>query len=183
MTPTTSTPRRGLRLGAVIAVAVAVGIVVWLVLRDSGSKVQGIQPTGPRQVSAKELGDAARSWGKPLYWAGDIKGRKIELTRTAKGQVYVRYLPEAVPIGASPPYLTVATYPFPNAYGALSVVAQNKGNTSKTLSGGALFEETKGESRNVHFAFPGANIQVEVFDPVKGVARKLVLSGKVQPLR
>ena len=114
-----------IRLGAVIAVVVAVGIIAWIVAgRDSSSTtttgVVAVAPIEAVALSAPGLATLARTVGQPIYWAGPREGYLYELRRSADGNVYIRYLPPGVDVGASgAKYLTVATYPFRGAYDAL----------------------------------------------------------------
>ena len=39
------------------------------------------------------------------------------------------------------------------------------------------------DSKSAHFSFPNAGYQVEVFSPDPGQARRLVIDGKIQPVR
>ena len=105
------------RLGAVIAIAVAAGLVAWLLLRDDGSSSsKPAQVAGATATSRAELADLAAEVQHPIFWLGPKRGFTYELTQTRSGKIYVRYLPDGVEVGADKPYLTVATYPFPGAY-------------------------------------------------------------------
>ena len=88
------------------------------------------------------------------------------MTQTSSGNVFVRYLPPGVKVGASAPYLTVATYPFPNAFAAVKRTV--KGNSAGTikLPGGGLAVVDRQYPKSIHLAYPGSNVQVEVFDVV-----------------
>ena len=132
--------RPQLRLGAVIAIAVAAGLVAWLVLRGNGSSSSkppqvGSSSSKPAQVGSSsskpaqvagatattqaKLADLAAAAQHPIFWLGPKRGFTYELTQTGSGKIYVRYLPRGVDVGAAKPYLTVATYPFPGAYPAI----------------------------------------------------------------
>ena len=106
-----------------------------------------------------------------------MAGRKAELTRRANGWIYVRYLPQ----GASAPasgVLTVATYPSAGGIAAL----RSAHGTTVELPGGALALLPGRGSRSAYVAFPGSDVQVEVYDPSPAVASRLVLSGRVRPV-
>jgi hypothetical protein len=138
---------------------------------------------GASAVSTAGLRSLASGLGHPLYWLGDRRGTRFELTQTATGKVFVRYLPKSVPIGASQPYLTVATYPFPNALAALRRVARTTGGVTFALAGGGLAVVDEQYPTSIHLAYPGSPYQVEVFDPSPAEARALVAGGEVRALR
>ena len=58
------------------------------------------------------------------------------MTRTHDDQVYLRYLPPGVPVGAKTPHLTVATYPFTGAFTAILALAKQKGAVTIKLDNG-----------------------------------------------
>jgi hypothetical protein len=137
----------------------------------------------PRAVSAGDLRALAASLGHPLYWAGPRSGDRYELTRTASGSVFVRYLPAGAAVGTSVPYLTVATYPFPGAYGALQALARQSGVRELKLSGGGIAVVDQRNPKSIHLAFPGSPYQVEVFAPSPRQALRVVTAGEVSSLR
>ncbi len=75
-----------------------------------------VEPRGPVAVSEDELVALSDELDHPVYWAGAEPSKTTELTVTADGSVYVRYLPSGAKIGAKAPALTVATYPVADAY-------------------------------------------------------------------
>src|SRR5207253_8975722 len=98
-------------------------VVAWVVIGQVGSSTTNspsYQPIAPVALSASGLATLAGTVGQPIYWAGPQHGYLYELKRTSDGNVYVRYLPPGVAVGApGAAYLTVATYPFPGALQAL----------------------------------------------------------------
>jgi len=178
---TLSLPYLQLRLGALLAIGFATFLAGWLLLgQDHGSSAS---QSGASASSETELRDFARSAPNPIYWAGTRAGDTYELTRTADGRVYVRYLPEGVEVGdPRPQFLTVGTYRRPNAYAELQRAAKAPGASSRTLPKGGLAVFSKGSS-SVYFGYPDGKYQVEVYAPSAGSARNLVLSGQVVPVR
>jgi hypothetical protein len=140
--------------------------------------VKTVAPIGPIGLSAKGLKKLAGAVGQPIYWAGPRKAL-YELTRTKKGTVYVRYLPRDGTVGSkSPKYLIIATYAYPNALEAL----QNADGRKIALRGGGLAVVDAKQPKSVHVAFPGKNIQVEIYDPSPQHAISVAQSGKVRPI-
>jgi hypothetical protein len=174
--------RQEVRLGAVVALAVVAGVVVWLVARDNGGKSSS-SSTSARAVSAQDLAALPPSVGHPVYWAGPRRGFTYELTQTGDGRIYIRYLPAGVPTGSrQPKYLAVGTYPLKNALGSVRGIAKRlRVRPTKLPGGGVAVQDTKHPS-SVYFAFPGSDYEVEVYDPSPARALQLVLSGKITPL-
>jgi hypothetical protein len=174
------------RLGAAIALALAAGLVAWLVLRDDESMPDSAAPitsrsAGPDATSLSALRARAARADQPIYWVGRRPGRRFEVTETP-GQIYVRYLPQGAKVGAQKPYLTVATYRHPNAFEATRTVSRRAGVVRIDVGrrGVALF--ARGRPTSVYLAYRGSPYQIEVFHPVPRVARQLVSSRRVRPI-
>ena len=163
--------------------ALAAGLVAWLVLRDTGgSPAKTPVATGAFAITPKNLGRLAVSIHQPIFWLGSKPGYTYELTRGQGGKIYVRYLPAGVAVGSAKPYLTVATYPFPGAYAALEKQAAATGAVTAKLAGGGIAVLDIGYPESVHVAYPNADYQVEVYDPTPARAMQLVSAGKVASL-
>lgn len=180
----------GVRLGSTRArvaagagvLAVVAGIIIWIVVGGSGSTPgsTGANPIAPVALSASGLKTLAKNVLQPIYWAGPQRGKLYELSRTTNGNVYIRYLPPGVKAGAPvAKYLTVATYPFANAFKALRAVAKGKGISIPR--GGIAVVDVK-DPKSVHLAWPGIGYQIEIFDPSPATARSVAVSGAVRPV-
>jgi len=183
------------RLGAVIAIALAAAFVAWLAVRNGSHSVATNPPaisqsgaiekvagTGPVAASVGDLKRFAAAVGHPIYWAGPMPGNTYELTQTRIGRVYVRYLPAGVPVGINKPFLTIATYPFPHAFAALNALVKNRGGGIKLDHGGIALVD-RAYPKSVHLAYPGSDYEVEVFSPSPPRTREVVVSGHVGPVR
>jgi hypothetical protein len=187
-----------IRIGAVVALAVAIAFVVWLAVRGDDnssstattSTVQSTTPTKtvprPRETvkaaSLASLRALARASGHPIYWAGPQPDVKYELTQVTDGRIYIRYLPKSVPIRTKHLYPIVATYPVPNAYKAVRTAAKESGAVTFHTQRGGLAVYNQSAPTNVYLAYPGSKYQVEVFDPNPSRARQLVRSGTIRPI-
>lgn len=170
-----------LRLGALIALGLAVFLTGWLVLGRDGKPSQ--PSTGATSASEAELREFAASASHPVYWAGARPGQTYELTKTSDGRVYVRYLPEGAQAGdPRPQFLTVGTYPRASAYAELKRASRAEGAIARKLPQGGLAVLSKGSS-SVYFGYPDAAYQVEVYAPSPGTARNLVVAGQIVPVR
>jgi hypothetical protein len=184
-------PRRlaALIVSALVLLAIA-GAAVWLIVDSGGgsktpAQTVSVTPIKPVALSVSGLKTLTATLnqvhGQPIYWAGAKAGFLYELRRTTNGNVYIRYLPRNVNAGApAPRYLTVATYPFTDAYGALQKVAGS--NAVNIPGGGIAFVDAK-DPKSIHLAYPNINYQVEVYDPSPAKALSVASSGLVRPVR
>jgi hypothetical protein len=161
----------------------AVALVAWLVLRSDGGS-EGAAPGEPEIVSVEELVERSNEAGAPIYWLGERDGVDYELTETESGQVYVRYLPQGAEAGdPRTDFDIVGTYPAPDAVAALRRGAREAGGArlARTDDGAALLVDPA-ESSSAHLAYPGADVQIEIYSGVPGRALRLAARGEVQPV-
>lgn len=175
---------------AVAAAVVLVGVLIFALTSggdDDGGGTSAAAPTlqtgVPTVLSETQLRAFGRAQAFPVYWAGPQANRRYEVTRTANGRIYIRYLtPSAEPGTREARFLTVGTYPGTNAYGALQTVARRPGSFKVRTQSGALVVWATANPRSVYFSFPAAKFQVEVYAPEKGRAKSLVLDGRIERL-
>lgn len=178
--------RQEVRVGAVIAVALAVGLVVWLVaIRGGGSSSNAKSATiAPTAASPDRLRELAKDAGHPVYWIGPAANTTYELTKTASGRIFIRYLTNGVAIGTkSPSYTFVGTYPFPDAYGTLKALAKQPADKSFSAPADGLAVYGTDRPTNIYLAYPGSNVEIEVYDPSPGRARSLIRDGRIAPVQ
>jgi hypothetical protein len=163
------------RAGGVIVLAVAVGLALWLTLREnSGTSTQ----TTASAASQAQIRNLAATVNHPIFWVGPRAGFTYELDRLPKGTINIRYLPSGVKVGSSTPYLSVATYPFVNAYAALKRI-KSKDVVFLNIPNRGIAEYSKKYPQSIHAAYPGVDYQIEVYDPSPGAANALVVSGQL----
>jgi hypothetical protein len=164
----------------VLSVALVAVVVIWLVQGDDSSFSPA---TGePEAATATQLTEFAAEQGKPVYWLGERRNEGYELTDTSSGRVYIRYLTDGAEAGDKrADFVTVATYPGSNGIAALRKAArkQQGAKLGKTDDGGVLLVDPT-SPKNAHLAYPGANLQIEVYSPVPGEALRLAARGDVQ---
>lgn len=191
-TKTSATNNPHVRIGAVVALAIVAGIVIWLIVgRSSNSNattptttqpVKGpvVKSIGPVVLSTASLRSEAVKIGQPIYWAGAQRGHTYEFTRTTGDNLYTRYLPVGIKAGApGSGYLIVATYPDANAYRGLLAVARGQ---QVSVPGGGIALVDASYPKSVHLAYPGVPYQVEVYSPTPATALRVATSGKVGPV-
>lgn len=164
----------------VLAVASSAWLVVLLLGEDDGSSADG----EPQIVTVPELADLAAGTGHPVYWLGPQADATYELTETAGGRIFVRYLEQgAVPGDERAEFVTVGTYPVGNGVAALRRAARERGpaRLGRTDDGAVLLIDPS-SPENAHLAYPGSPLQIEVFSPVPGDALRLASEGRVTPV-
>src|SRR3954452_13369081 len=109
------------RVWIIVGVAIVIAIILWLILRggdDNNNATNQSQPTPQRPglpavlLDRASLKNYSSGQNAPVYWVGARDKRRYEVTRTADGSTYIRYLPTGVKAGdARPEFLTVASNP------------------------------------------------------------------------
>jgi hypothetical protein len=174
-----------IRLGALVAMAVAVVFIAWAVIGSGSSSNQPsstpvAKPVGPVGLSMDGLQTLATAVGQPIYWAGPKAGYLYELTRNGAGNVYIRYLPPGAKVGTkSGNFLTIVTYPFGDAFQALKNVAHGK---EIAIPGGGIALVNEKYPQSIHLAYPGSEYQIEVYDPSPARSLEVARSGAVRPV-
>jgi hypothetical protein len=180
--------RPDVRIGAVVAIAALVAFLVWLlVIRDdsgSGSPSQpSATPIAPVAATPGRLRDLSVEVGRPIYWLGPQVNTVYELQRTSQDRIYVRYLPPNASVGTKQAaYALVGTYPVQNAYSVLKGLAKSSDEATFTAPHGAIAVYSNSRPTNIYLAYPGSDVQIEVYDPDAARARSLVTSGRVVPV-
>jgi hypothetical protein len=135
---------------------------------------------GAAIVSADSLRDVASDSGTPIYWAGELEATKLELSQPGDDRTYVRYLTGDAEAGDERAgFLTIGTYVQANAASSLRRQARRSGGTLSRAPGNAIVYYDRANPRSVYLAYPGAPVEVEVYDPDFRRALRLVSSGRV----
>ena len=165
-------------LAGLVVLVVASVAAGFLFMRGDGQS-RSAAPTG---VSAGMLASFASSHDGPVYWAGSMSGRTLELTTTGSG-TFVRYLPQSASVGDSERAITVATYPLQNAFATAVTRSKSPQMTSRETAGGGVVVWNVTRPTSVYLAYPGVPQLVEVYAPDPDQARTLAFSGRIRPVR
>ncbi|MGE0068353.1 MAG: hypothetical protein AB7T48_13475 [Solirubrobacterales bacterium] len=138
--------------------------------------------SGPYLVGVSELTDLESTLEHEIYWAGERPPARLELTEESGGSVYLRYLPAGVAAGDERGFLTVGTYPVVDAAAATRRFARGAGARVLRGEGGAILVPNPDSPGSVYLAYPGTDLQVEVYDPEPGRALALIRSGAIRPV-
>lgn len=171
--------KSGLRLRLALAAVLAVGLIAWVVLRD-GDDDSASSSNGAEVVSVDSLREAAAEQGTPIYWAGEQEGAELELSQPDEDHTYVRYLTDGAEAGdPRPDFLTVSTYANANPVAALRRQGNQPGGVLGEAPGGATVYFSRSQPKSVYLAYPGVDVQIEVYDPDSKRALQLVNSGQI----
>jgi hypothetical protein len=164
------------------AAAIVGGLLLKELLEDDGKE----KPAPAKTVTAasvEEIQQLPGSVGHPVYWAGPRPGFTYELTRTRRGDIYLRYLPPGVELNDNrPSFLTVGSYPVPRAIETARSRAQRPGAFRRSIAGDGIVFSVPRKPKSVFFAYPRLDYLYEVYDPTPLRARRLVLSGRIRPV-
>ena len=142
-------------------------------------------PVKPFVATPAELRSIARTPGsEPIYWAGTRPGTRLEVTRTADGTVFVRYLPRGVQPGdRRGGLLTVASYPRADAFADVLAATERPGARRFEAPAGGVGVLERGARTNFHLAFPGVARQIEVYGATTLDILALGRTGQIERLR
>lgn len=173
--------RRAVRAG-LIGLALLVAVIAWVATSgDEESTESAPTVSAPRIVSEEELAEIGADLGYPIYWAGPMQGKALEVTESSDGNVQVRYLDEELEAGeGTPAMLTIGSYPLEDPAGAIGVIARRPGAFARA-PGNRRVVTNREKPTSVYFASPGNDVQVEVYDPSPRRAMALALSNRVEP--
>lgn len=170
-------------LGALAAVIV-VALIVWVALESGDST--GDEParagSGAGIVSATSLRETAAASETPIYWVGPPAGSRLELSRSSPDRTYVRYLTGGAAAGDPRPFLTVGSYRIAGATAALRRQGKRDGGVLATAPEGGVVYFSRNRPKSVYLAYPGENIEIEVFAPAFQQALQLVTAGRIVPV-
>lgn len=135
----------------------------------------------PKVVTLEQLRTEEGTQGLPIFWAGPQGSSRLELSRSADGSTFVRYLGTSSP-GDRVPRLTVATYPRADGFGDVAGAAAQPGATQISLPNAGLAVIAADRPTSVYLSYPDAQYQVEVFAPKAGDAERLVRAEAIVPV-
>jgi hypothetical protein len=169
---------------AALAMLVAAALVVWLLLDDSGSDDETAAQAssyGAEIVSVEALRGLAGE-GESIYWAGPPAGSELELSRPSGGRTYVRYLIGDAEAGDPRPFLTVGSYRIVDPVAVLRKQGSRPGGVLATAPDDGTVYFNRQNPKSVYLAYPGEDIEVEVYAPSFQQALQLATSGRIVPV-
>lgn len=171
------------RLAVSLVLAIVVGVAVWLIVKGNESSKTTATSSTASAATLKTLRALPGEVGHPVYWAGTRRKNTLELTQV-DGNLFIRYLPPGVAVGdPRPDFLTVGTYRVADAYSILKRRGERRGGHLRRAAGGGIAVWTDQRPQSVYLAFPRTDLQVEIYDSSAPRARRLAVTGAVEPIR
>lgn len=168
-----------LPLRLAIAAVLAIGLILWVTLRDDDDS-SASNSNGAEVVSVDSLRETAGEQDAPIYWAGEQEGAELELSQPDADHTYVRYLTDGAEAGdPQPDFLTVSTYSTADPVAALRRQGDEPGGVLSEAPGDATVYFNRSQPQSVYLAYPGVDVQIEVYDPDSKQALQLVNSGQI----
>jgi hypothetical protein len=140
-----------------------------------------LTPGAPRAVSVADLKALSLLLDQPIYWAGPRAGVTYELTQKGT-ELFLRYLPQGMPVGSEKLARTIGTYAVANAFGVTAEAATQPDARQVEVGVGAVGFYRPSAPESVYFAVRGQDLQIEVYDPDAAKALELATSGRVRPV-
>lgn len=163
--------------GGVVAVAIGLALIAWLVSRGSDEEAAGDESSA-RIVTESELRSAAAKLPFAVYWAGPDPAAELELVQSPTG-VLIRYVKSD---REEVEELAIGSYPVPNPDGVLGEFASRPSSSVADGPGGREVVFNADQPTSVYFADQVGGVQVEVYDPLPSRALALARSARVRPL-
>ena len=175
--------RRALVLVLVAIVSAATAFAATTLVRGHAAPRPGLAPGVPTVLSIPDVAAVAKAVGHPVYGAGAQPGTRLEVTRSASGETWVRYLTAAArPGDPRAGFLTVGTYRQPGALAAAQKAAKGARTKSAAIPGGGLMLWSLDRPTSVYVAKPASDLLIEVYSPDAGQAQGLARGGAILPL-
>lgn len=172
-----------MRWGGIGASALLLAVAVLFAVIGGEDDAAPADAGTARIVSHSALVELADELDHPVYWIGPRPPLRTEVSVRDGDRVYLRYLPAGVPSGdPRTEFLTVGTYPVPDAAAALRRVAARAGTRVRRGAGGAVVLQIPASGGSAYLARPGSDLEVEVYDPAPGRALRLVMGGELRPV-
>jgi hypothetical protein len=168
------------RIAALVVAASAFALVAGCGDGSDSDSSRRTSAGGAEIVSADSLRQTASEGTTPIYWAGEQEGTELELSQPDKNRTYVRYLTGDAEAGDKrADFLTIGTYAQPNAVASLRRQSKRSGGTIAKAPGNVTVYYDRNNPQSVYLAYPGAPVEVEVFDPSFKRALRMVESGQI----
>jgi hypothetical protein len=165
-------------VGTLLASLLVVTLAAWLISIARSAPKEKPTPIGPTALSEAALRAFALSARQPVYWAGPRPGDRYELTRSENGNIVIRYVGPAER-AQSAGGLTVATYPYRNAFDALVGISNVQ---HIQFPGGTAIVDWRNTGQ-IYLAYRGLNYQVAIYGASPGRLLRLARSGAVRAIR
>ncbi len=169
-----------------VVLAVVLGAIALLGGGSDDDSAEGAQTAANAvALSESELLASASELSQPAFWVGARAGTdSYELSTTPDGRLYIRYLTGGAEAGDErPEFLTIGTYPVPEAQQALDTAATAEGASHKLTQHDGFQALSAPDATNAYVVFDDQPaVQIEIYSPEPGEAATLAKSGALKPV-
>jgi len=110
------------------------------------------------------------------YWAGPRPGYLYSINTTAKDRVFLQYIQaDKNSSNVVANSRVIATYFVKDGFARTVAAATRPGNTGFRNPNGSVVFYSKNRNTDIYLAFPGKEVQIEIFDPLAGQALSLAV--------
>jgi hypothetical protein len=161
---------------AVTAVAITVAIGAIALHNHNQGTWRGDALAGKVALTQSQLENLVTDESITAYWAGPRPGYLYSIDTTTKDRVFLQYIQankNSSNVVANS--RVVATYFAKDGFARTVAAATLSGNTGFRNPNGSVVFYSKNRNTDIYLAFPGKEVQIEIFDPLAGQALSLAV--------
>jgi hypothetical protein len=131
---------------------------------------------GKIALSQSQLEELVTEESLTAYWAGPRPGYLYSIDSTVKDRIFLQYIQankDSKNVIANS--RVIATYYSKDGFARTVAAATRSGNTGFRNPNGSVVFYDKKRNTDVYLAFPGEEVQIEIFDPLAGQALSLAI--------
>jgi hypothetical protein len=173
-----------IRIFALLGALIAAVLIVWVALDSGDSEGEAASTPSAKAeiVSVAALRKATVLQDTPIYWAGQNAGTELELSKPSADRTYVRYLTAGAKAGDPRPFLTVGSYQLADPVATLRSLGGKTGGVLASAPGDGVVYFDRTDPKSIYLAYPGTEVEIEVFSPEFKEALQLVTDGRIVPV-
>jgi hypothetical protein len=161
---------------AITAVAITVALGALALHQHNQSSWRADAIAGKVALTQSQLETLVSEESITAYWAGPRPGYLYSIDATAKDRIYLQYIQanknSSNVIANS---RVIATYFTKDGFARTVAAATRPGNTGFRNPNGSVVFYSKNRNTDIYLAFPGKEVQIEIFDPLAGQALSLAV--------
>jgi hypothetical protein len=161
---------------AVSAVAITVALGAIAFHHHNQSIWRGDAIAGKVALTQNQLESLVAEESITAYWAGPRPGYLYSIDTTSKDRVFLQYIQankNSSNVVANS--RVIATYFTKDGFARTVAAATQPGNTGFRNPNGSVVFYDKNRNTDIYLAFPGREVQIEIFDPLAGQALSLAV--------
>jgi hypothetical protein len=157
-----------------VAITVAIGAFTFHLQNQKAWRADAL--AGKVALSQNQLQSLVAEESITAYWAGPRSGYLYTIDATVEERIYIQYIQEnknSSNVVANS--RVIATYFAKDGFARTVAAATRTGNTGFRNPNGSVVFYAKNRNTDIYLAFPGKEVQIEIFDPLAGQALSLAV--------